>query len=330
MPRNGSGGYSRITPGTPYVAGTTIDEGVVNDEMDDLGNEIAGSLAKDGQTTPTANLPMGGYKHTGVANGSARTHYAAVGQVQDSTFTTGTVGGTADVITLTTSPAVSAYATGQLFQFVAGGTNTGATTLNVSSLGAKAVKRDVSVALQAGDIVNGGIVLVEYDGTNFQLMNPRTTVTQSASDNSTKPASTAYADNASSAAIADAIASQADQETGTSTTKLVTPGRQKFHPLSPKAWGAYSLTGATLTSVASSGIASMVRNSIGNVTVTMSTAMSSTSYCVIAHATNNGTNYFYMDIESMTTTTFVLKSYNINGSALGDAAYCSFMVFGDQ
>lgn len=201
MPRNGSGGYSRYTPGTPYVAGTTIDETVVNAEMDDLGNEVANSLAKDGQTVPTANLPMGGYKHTGVGNASARNHYAAVGQVQDGGFVYGTVGGTADAITLTLSPAITAYAAGQKFTLVAGAANTGATTINVNSLGAKAIKRDVSVALQAGDIANGGVAVIEYDGTNFQLLNPRTAVTQSVGDNSTKPASTAYAD---AAAVANA------------------------------------------------------------------------------------------------------------------------------
>lgn len=199
MPRNGSGGYSRYTPGTPYVAGTTIDETVVNAEMSDLGNEIANSLAKDGQTVPTANLPMGGFKHTGIANASARTHYAAAGQVQDGAFVYGSVGGTADAITLTLSPAPSAYATGQQFTFKATAANTGAATINVNSLGAKDIKRDVSVALQSGDIANGGVAIVEYDGTNFQLLNPRTAVTKSAGDNSTAQASTAYADAAASA-----------------------------------------------------------------------------------------------------------------------------------
>lgn len=173
MPRDGSGGYNRYTPGTPYVTGTTISQTVVNAEMADLGNEVANSIAKDGQTVPTANLPMGGYKHTGVANGSARTHYGAIAQIQDGSLLTGTVGGTGDAITLTLSPAITAYASGQKFYFLASAANTGAATLNVNSLGAKAIKRDVSSALLADDIANGGVTVVEYDGTNFQLVNPR-------------------------------------------------------------------------------------------------------------------------------------------------------------
>jgi hypothetical protein len=65
---------------------------------------------------------------------------------------------------------VAAYAAGQMFYFVATGDNTGAVTLNIDSLGAKAVTRDGSVALVAGDIKSGEVVVVVYDGTRFQVV----------------------------------------------------------------------------------------------------------------------------------------------------------------
>jgi hypothetical protein len=65
---------------------------------------------------------------------------------------------------------VAAYAAGQMFYFVATGDNTGAVTLNIDSLGAKAVTRDGSVALAAGDIKSGEVVVVVYDGTRFQVV----------------------------------------------------------------------------------------------------------------------------------------------------------------
>ena len=66
--------------------------------------------------------------------------------MQDGTATyVGTVGGTADVITITPTIAITAYAAGQRFSFLASGTNTGATTLNVSAVGAKAVVRNDGV-----------------------------------------------------------------------------------------------------------------------------------------------------------------------------------------
>ena len=36
--------------------------------------------------------------------------------------------------------------------------------------------------------------------------------------------------------IAADVATQANQETATSTTTIVTPGRQQFHPSAAKAW----------------------------------------------------------------------------------------------
>jgi hypothetical protein len=57
-----------------------------------------------------------------------------------------------------------------MFYFVATGDNTGAVTLNIDSLGAKAVTRDGSVALVAGDIKSGEVVVVVYDGTRFQVV----------------------------------------------------------------------------------------------------------------------------------------------------------------
>lgn len=47
----------------------------------DFVNGINNCLTKDGQNMPSANLPMAGYKHTGVANASASDQYAAFGQV---------------------------------------------------------------------------------------------------------------------------------------------------------------------------------------------------------------------------------------------------------
>ena len=117
----------------------------------------------------TGNLPMGGYKHTGVANASARTDYAAYGQVQDSgsQYLTGVAG--ADTIAASVT-GLAAYATGQTFRFVSAGANTGAVTLNINTIGNKAVTKTGTTALAAGDIPSGAVVEVVYDGTRFQLL----------------------------------------------------------------------------------------------------------------------------------------------------------------
>lgn len=68
MSRNGSGTYS--LPEAAFVYDTVISETAVNSNFSDIATALTASLAKDGQTTPTANLPMGGYKHTGAATTS--------------------------------------------------------------------------------------------------------------------------------------------------------------------------------------------------------------------------------------------------------------------
>jgi hypothetical protein len=143
----------------------------------DIKDGINACLKKDGGNTATANIPMGGFTLTNIANASARTSPASFAQIQDNKGQyVATVGGTADVITLTPSPAITAYAAGQRFTFIASGANTGATTVNVSGVGAKDVKRNdgSATALSAGDIASGAIVDIEYDGTNFLLLGRQT------------------------------------------------------------------------------------------------------------------------------------------------------------
>lgn len=80
MPRNGSGAYS-LPAGNPVVTGTTISSTVHNATMSDIATALTNSLSKDGQTVPTANLPMGGFKHTGADDGSAPGDYTTIGQL---------------------------------------------------------------------------------------------------------------------------------------------------------------------------------------------------------------------------------------------------------
>lgn len=60
----------------------------------------------------------------------------------------------------------------QIVRVEANFTNTGAATFNYNSTGAVAIKKNGSSALSAGDMVSGAIAILEYDGTNWQLLNP--------------------------------------------------------------------------------------------------------------------------------------------------------------
>lgn len=142
--------------------------------MSDIATALTASIAKDGQTTPTANLPMGGYKHTSVAVAAALTDYARTDQVQNGAFQWLSSVSGADTITASATPTPAAYAAGQTWRFVSSGANTGAVTLNISSLGARAVTKNGSTALSANDIPSGAVVEVTDDGTRLQLKSVNT------------------------------------------------------------------------------------------------------------------------------------------------------------
>ena len=169
MARNGSGTYS-LPAGNPVVTGTTISSTTHNTTMSDIATAITQSIASDGQTTPSANLPMGNYKHTGVANATARDQYAAAGQVQDGALMGLTSVSGTDTITASATPAITAYATHQTFRFISSGANTGPVTIDINSVGAKAITKNGTTALVAGDIPSGAVCEIVYDGTQFQLI----------------------------------------------------------------------------------------------------------------------------------------------------------------
>jgi len=77
--------------------------------------------------------------------------------------------GANDTYAITLSPVPSAYVTGMVINFKANTVNTGASTLNVNSLGAKTIKKANNQDLADGDIESGQIVTLIYDGTNFQM-----------------------------------------------------------------------------------------------------------------------------------------------------------------
>lgn len=70
MPWNGAGTYSLPPAYSPEVNGDVIDAVRYNGLTTDIATGVTNALAKDGQNTPTANLPMGGFKLTGLAAGT--------------------------------------------------------------------------------------------------------------------------------------------------------------------------------------------------------------------------------------------------------------------
>lgn len=173
MPRNGSGVYG-LPAGTAAVPNTTIESADHNAVNTDLAQALTDSVNVQGTAPFQANQPMGGNKLTGLGVGSAAGDSASLGQVQSSLVAHATaVGGTADAITATFSPAFAAWTDKMRFRFTAGAANTvTAPTVNVDGLGAKTIKKLNGVALAVNDIAGSGHVCdCVYNGTDVILLN---------------------------------------------------------------------------------------------------------------------------------------------------------------
>lgn len=172
IPFNGVGVFQRLYNWfNDYTNGIDIDPTRMDNDTNDIANGLTNCVTRDGQSAATADLPMASFKHLIVGNAALRNQYAAAGQVQDSAFQWGGTSAGTNTITFNTTPNISAYAAGQSFLFLAGGSNTGATTVNISGIGAKNITKNGTNPLVAGDIISGATYRIEYDGTQFQLMN---------------------------------------------------------------------------------------------------------------------------------------------------------------
>lgn len=94
--------------------------------------------------------------------------------------------GAAGAYSITNSPPYTttgaAYRTGQQYRFKANHATTGASTLDVDGLGAKAIKVKVTDATVLGSIKIDQMVTVEYDGVNFQMISAQSAVAIAPSD----------------------------------------------------------------------------------------------------------------------------------------------------
>lgn len=71
MSYNGSGVFQINTSGQPVVTGSVISSTAFNALTADLATGLTTALCKDGQSTPTANISLGGFKLTNVALATA-------------------------------------------------------------------------------------------------------------------------------------------------------------------------------------------------------------------------------------------------------------------
>lgn len=137
---------------------------------------MAKSYLSDYSPTPASNTDIDGVDSTGatgrVKDGDnyTRSVMSHLAKFYDDLGAVNTVGGTATAITVTAAEGWTAYGssanqidTGTILAIKAGWAAAGATTINVNSLGAKAVRRQGDSAIQANDWIANAILMLRYD-----------------------------------------------------------------------------------------------------------------------------------------------------------------------
>lgn len=131
--------------------------------------------------------------------------------------------------------------------------------------------------------------------------------------------------------LALAAATQADQETGTSLTTAVTPGRQHYHPSAAKAWcfanfAGSSLAGYNMTSVTDQGT--------GQVAFNWDTDFSSANYSAVAtvNYSPGGTAATTLVTHNASQSAGQVQIYTIDCSAFNikDGTAVGIAAFGDH
>jgi hypothetical protein len=215
---------------------------------------------------------------------------------------------------------------------------TGTTTINGigSALGGRSVKLKFA-----------GALTLTHNGTSFILPGAAniTTVAGDTAEFINEAAQDASGSNwrcvwyqrasGSSLNIDDFDAAQSDQETGTSTTLFVSPGRQQYHKSAAKGWGMYDQSSGTASlSSPSYNVSSITDGATGVATVNWTTAFSTAVYSFVGFARAtilNSSNIMSQNTsQSKGASSQPVTNRVCSTDAAADIADASFAAFGDQ
>ncbi|TBY93586.1 hypothetical protein E0H35_25675 [Rhizobium leguminosarum bv. viciae] len=159
--------FGSLDPDAPYVDRNV--PGAV------VGSKVPAAAVEDPQRELVALIGA-----AGIAPSNADRTQAAKA-IQSGKINYAAAGGTANALTAALTLAPTAYTVGMRVVLLIALANTGAVTLNLNGLGAKAVTKVDGSALMANHLTPG-LVDLEYDGTKFLVMSAPRPATQAEAD----------------------------------------------------------------------------------------------------------------------------------------------------
>ncbi|GAA2888203.1 hypothetical protein GGQ99_004808 [Aminobacter niigataensis] len=262
-------------------------------------------------------------------------------------------GGSANALTLTPAVALTAYTDLDVITFEASADNSGATTLNVSGVGAKAIRKIVAgadVALAAGDILDGSRYTANYDtaanaaaGAWILAVPPPASATapglvelatnaeaQGKSDAGRALTPSNLASLGASATFAGLVelATAAEVATGTDTARVPSVSTMGDHQGMAKAWVKFNGSGVVAIND-SYGVTSISDNNVGDYTVNLASAMANANFAAVGMGGTDGSgNMRWLSVLSQTTTAINVISCGTTTQRL-DSNNNTVAVFGD-
>lgn len=266
--------------------------------------------------------------------------------------------GTSTALSVSATRTLTAYYDGLKLCFESHTDNSGATTLNVDSLGAANLLDESGSALPAGALANQMKVEVVYDGTAFRILSPVASDTpdeiittqgdliRGDSSGDAQRLALGNADQvltvtggqaawgnlpAASTSVSgmQQNAVQADMESEAST-RTVTPDQVVQSPYAAKAWVQFFINSSSITSYTGQNVASVGYNSTGSYSIEWTTDFSSQGYaCTVTGSNGAGSEPLILGSTTITTGGIVLRSVN-SGGTLTNPEGVSVICFGDR
>lgn len=194
------------------------------------------------------------------------------------------------------------------------------------------------IAVEGSGLVRGPAAatdnaIVRFNATTGDLVKNSGVTIDDSNNVNTAGSITAASATISGDISGTAIATQAEMEAASSVVRIVSPGRQHFHPSAAKGWCQAQSDGQAASAF---NVTSVTDNGAGDATITWATDFASAAYCAIGcviagfGGTDSSTLVGHPIITDYAAGTTRSQCARASDGALSDPNYHAVVAFGDQ